>query len=358
MFKVATFDPKVLSWWKSKRTKIDMDPPYQRHGRLWSTADKAYLIDSILNGFDIPKLYIADFNYGNSALNRRQLPYAIIDGKQRFEAVFDFYDGRFALNQDFRYLPNESLKLAGLSYTDLRSNYPEVAEDFDNYQLTVMAVITDQEETINELFVRLNRSKPLTGAEIRNAMVGPAPGLFREIAKHEFFKENIRFTITRAQDFNAAAKLLLFEYDNRPAETKKRSLDKFADRTKHEPKEKLELAGRRVIDVLDNMTNIFLPKDALLGAAGVLPVYYWFVRSQDEQVYPRVREFLVRFDDERRANRQQSKGHRAAARDKQLTEFDRYNRSTNDEKSHAERIRILSERFKQYLRSRRAQRPK
>jgi uncharacterized protein with ParB-like and HNH nuclease domain len=61
-----------------------MDPPYQRRGRLWSLTDKAYLIDSILNGYDIPKFYVADFTWGKSALNRRKLPYAIIDGKQRF----------------------------------------------------------------------------------------------------------------------------------------------------------------------------------------------------------------------------------------------------------------------------------
>ena len=92
MFKIIVFGNKTLSWWYSKRKKIDMNPPYQRRGRLWSDTDKAYLIDSIINGYDIPKLYIADFTWGNSELNLKKLPYAIIDGKQRFEAIFDFFN--------------------------------------------------------------------------------------------------------------------------------------------------------------------------------------------------------------------------------------------------------------------------
>src|SRR5712671_5595158 len=105
-FHVTQFEAKTLSWWKTRRTKIDMDPPYQRRGRHWSETDKAYLIDSILNRYDISKLYVADFTWGESALNRLKLPYAIIDGKQRFEAIFDFFDGNFVLNKDFTYLDN------------------------------------------------------------------------------------------------------------------------------------------------------------------------------------------------------------------------------------------------------------
>src|ERR1017187_7956696 len=178
-FRVTQFEAKTLSWWRTRRTKIDMDPPYQRRGRLWSDTDKAYLIDSILNGYDIPKLYVADFTWGDSSLNKRKLPYAIIDGKQRFEAIFDFFDGKTVLNKDFVFLDNPSLALASLSYKDLQKNYPEVAEEFDNYNLTVMSVAAKNEKPINELFVRLNRSKSLTGAEIRNAMAGPAPVVIR-----------------------------------------------------------------------------------------------------------------------------------------------------------------------------------
>ena len=69
-FKIGPLENKTLSWWRTRREKIDMDPPYQRRGRLWSASDKAYLIDSILNGYDIPKIYIADFTWRDSPLKR------------------------------------------------------------------------------------------------------------------------------------------------------------------------------------------------------------------------------------------------------------------------------------------------
>src|SRR5664279_147599 len=77
--RITLHPSKPLVWWYNHRDSIDMSPPYQRRGRLWSASDKAYLIDSIINGFDIPKLYMADFQLGESRLNTSKLPYAIID---------------------------------------------------------------------------------------------------------------------------------------------------------------------------------------------------------------------------------------------------------------------------------------
>jgi len=343
----VTQETKTLSWWKTRKIQIDMDPPYQRRGRLWSSTDKAYLIDSILNGFDVPKLYIADFTYTNSKLNKKRLPYAIIDGKQRFEAIFDFFDGRLTLNDDFVYLENPNLKLGGLGYRDLTQNHAEISEIFDNYNLAVMSVITNSEKYINELFIRLNRSKPLTGAEIRNAMSGPAPEVIRKMAKHEFLVETVAFPVQRGQDLNAAAKLLLFEFASDPQETKKGSLDTFV-RAASKNRERLELAARRAFSSLDDLTEIFLPKDKLLASAGVLPVYYWFIRSLNDKQHNNVRDFLVRFEEARRANRKKAESGSTAGIDRQLLEYDNFNRSTNDLASHVGRVAILQKKFAQF----------
>lgn len=348
-FKVSTFEARSLTWWLSRRNKLDMSPPYQRRGRLWSTADKAYLIDSILNEFDVPKFYIADFTWGNSPLNNRNLPYAIIDGKQRFEAIFDFYDGEIVLNEDFVFLEQPHLKLGGLGYKDLKDNHFEISEVFDNYNLSVMRVAAQSDEPINELFVRLNRSKSLTGAEIRNAMAGPVPGIIRELAQHEFFGTNIRFTVTRGQDLNAAAKVLLFEHERGPKETKKRNLDSFVKAFENGGSAALELAGRRVLDVLNDMSSIFLPRDTLLTSAGIFPVYYWFIREIKEGRYPHVREFLVGIDRARAVNRRLSREKPQSTKiDRELIQFDRYNRSTNDVVSHTGRFDILRDWFSKY----------
>ncbi|MGP8259411.1 MAG: DUF262 domain-containing protein [Acidobacteriaceae bacterium] len=356
MFQILRMEPKPVIWWASQRSKIDMFPVYQREGRLWSRADKAFLIDSILNGYDIPKIYMTDFTVGVAKLNRESLPYAIIDGKQRLEAIFDFADGKLVLDSEFVFQPDRRLKLAGLGYPDLSKLYPEVADVFNNWPLSVVHVVTDEKEKIDELFVRLNRSKPLTGAEIRNAMAGPVTELTRFLVKHELFNSSIAFPKKRAQDKNAATKILMFEYNGKLVETKKASLDKFTvqarkEQAKKELKEKIELSSRRVIDTLDRMSEIFLPKDPLLRSAGVFPVYYWFVRENDTKQDQYVREFLNAFERVRKENREIAAGDPATAAkaDSELLTFDRLNRSTDDERSHTERHRILARRFREFL---------
>jgi hypothetical protein len=44
---------------KFRRMKdvVDLNPPYQREGGIWGIDTRAGLIDSILNGLDVPKLY-------------------------------------------------------------------------------------------------------------------------------------------------------------------------------------------------------------------------------------------------------------------------------------------------------------
>ncbi|MEH6517796.1 MAG: DUF262 domain-containing protein [Halioglobus sp.] len=351
-FRIRREGSKPLSWWKNRKDEIDMIPSYQRKGRLWSTADKGYLIDSILNGFDIPKLYVADYTWGESTLNESKLPYAIIDGKQRFEAIFDFFEGKLVLNSDFKYRGNSSLKLGGLGYKDLQKTYSDIAEEFDIYPLDVMSVFSESEDLINDLFVRLNRSKPLTGAELRNAMGGPVPSIVREITGQEFFVQSIRFSCTRGQDQNAAAKLLLFEYYDRPEETKKTNLDKFArDSATFDEgqRAKLKLSARAVFDTLGDMQRIFLPKDQLLTSAGIFPVYYWLVRDLDEEDQVLLRGFLVEFEAARIQNRKLLKEDPQNTRaDNELVEYDNYNRSTNDQISHVRRHSILRKRFEQY----------
>ena len=51
---------------------------------------------------------------------------------------------------------DRSLKLGGLSLKDLRSRHSQVAEAFETETIDIMSVVTDNEDDINELFVRLH----------------------------------------------------------------------------------------------------------------------------------------------------------------------------------------------------------
>lgn len=349
ILKIEAHSTKTLKWWNSRREKIDFSPPYQRKGRLWSDKDKAFLIDSILNGFDIPKLYLADFQYGLSDLNSNRLPYAIIDGKQRLEAIFDFFDNKLTLDKKFVWREDQELNLGGMSLRDLQRSHSSVAEEFENASLSIMSVFTDDEKLINELFVRLNRSKSLTGAEVRNAITGPVTDVIRRLTEHTVFGETIRFSTKRAGDQNAAAKILLFEYYGDLMSTKKKDLDEFAANDEIN-REKLELAGRRVVDTLDNMLDVFIPNDELLASAGIFPVYYWLVRSVSDVWHDDIRPFLMRFEEGRKAHREKQRDQEGSnSVDKTFARYDSLNRSTNDSGSHKGRTEILKDNFFDYL---------
>ena len=339
MFKVRTHDARSIGWWYTQKDEIDLTPPYQRSGGLWTAGQKAYLIDSIINEYDIPKIYLADFTIFNSPLNVRQRSYSVIDGRQRLEAIFGFRDDAFGLNEDFVLFSDPSLRLGGITYTDISKKHPKIADRFREFNLHVMSVITDDEAKINDLFVRLNSSKPLTGAEIRNAMSGQVPQVIRELVSHPFFLKKTKFSTNRGQDKNAAAKILLLEHRGKFVDTKKVQLDRFVEEGIKSENFDLERAKSRVTKVLDSMTHIFTDKDPLLTSQGPLPLYYWFVRTYGDQ--EDTREFLSLFENERIRNRRLAKD-RPDHADQQFLSFDILNRSVDDQASYARRFEILS----------------
>lgn len=341
MFTIRNFESRTLSWWYDQRDNIDFHPSYQRKGRLWSEKDKSYLIDSILNGFDMPKIYIADFTFFDSGLNEKRKPYSVVDGKQRFEAMFDFFSGDLTLDKGFIYLDDTTLKLSGLSYKDLKAKHPKIASKFENFNLSVISIITDSDAMINEMFIRLNKSKPLTGAELRNAMKGAVPKLTRKIIKHAFFNDRVRFNTKRGQDSNVATKLLLIEFRGKFVDTKKIHLDKLVDDAVAAETTNLDTSFNNINKVLDYMNDSFINKDTLLASSGLVPVYYWLYRTFGKEHKDELRNFLVQFEQMRKDSRKISTKEKSNVSETKKIEpkyldyinFDRLSKSLNDQAS-------------------------
>lgn len=342
MFTLRDFDPKTLSWWYDQRNNIDFHPSYQRKGKIWTEKDKSYLIDSILNGFDIPKIYIADFTFFNSELNEKRKPYAVVDGKQRFEAMFDFYENKLTLDRKFILLEDTSLKLGGLSYKDLKAKYPDLARKIENFNLSVRSIITNSEGMINELFIRLNKSKPLTGAELRTAMKGVIPKLLRVIINLSFFTDKVKFYTKRGQDANVAAKILLLEFRGKFVDTKKIHLDKLADDAVAAEVSDFSSAMSTIERVLGYMNDSFISKDPLLSSSGLIPVYFWFYRTYGKDSKGEIRNFLIQFEDKRKQSR------KTKLSDLDYINFDRFTKSLNDQASLLGCYNIIEKKWKEW----------
>jgi len=334
--------------WYLLRDRIDMSPSYQRKPNLWSLDKQRLLIDTILNDYDIPKIYLANFAAGAALDNPKNKLYAVIDGKQRLEAIFRFLANEYELSEkeEAPGVPRKGLK--GMRYSDLTYRYPNLAGKIRRYQLAVVTVIADTDSDIHRMFVRLNYGVSVNAAERRNAKPGPVPIAIRQIVEHEFFTRCIRFTTKRGDDKNLAAKILMFEAQGGITDTKASRLDRFTDENaaEHRWDEVLDLVGR-VNEVLDRLSQVFYEKDILLSSSGQAPVYYWMARNQWSEQPSAFRNFLEYFDDQ---VKKQYRGEGISPEEDapELAEYYRWTRTVNDRDSIEGRYLMLANRWEQW----------
>lgn len=345
--------PRTLLQWYEEQERIDMSPSYQRRGDLWPDRNKKLLINSILNKYDIPKIYLADFTYVSTTLKESKKPYAVIDGKQRLSIFFAFFSDSLSLDDTPVYQNDNELTLSGLHYSDLMAEYPALAQRFEDFVPTVMSVVADELEEVQELFIRLNQNVSISGPERRNAMRGPLPGFIRNLSVHEFFRNYAAFPIDRGQDLNLAAKILLMEERGSFVNMKKENLDQFVKANEDSDPSRFELTYQNAADALDKMTQVFEESDALLKRQAQLTVYYRLVKDYADQHTDRIRSFLIEFERQRKEARAQSdaraRGESVEISDPTLLEYNSFVRSPDDKTRQENMYSTLQNRFEDYL---------
>lgn len=328
----------------SLRKVIQNDPEYQRTGEIWNLHRKQLLIDSILNEFDIPKIYFHEFPEPKVLKDGRRMKYAIIDGRQRLEAIWDFLDGQFHLSPNFIYYQDPKVNLKESSYQELGSRYPDIKSIFDSFSLPVINVMTDDVGMIEEMFYRLNESVPLNAAEKRNALGGPIAESIRKISAHRFFQHKAAFTNKRYQFRELSCKLLWLTHSGKNQDTKKVYLDQFV----REFKQKNLVAISRsleigVTDILSEMWKVFAKRDPLLRTVSMPVIYFLVFKTAKEGGWLKeiARERFLAFEDARRANRKIAQSDISKA-NYDLLEFDRMSQQgTNDAMSIVFRVNTL-----------------
>jgi len=333
----------------SERSEINMSPEYQRMGGVWTKEKRRLLIDSILNDYDLPKIYFHAL--GPEELSSSGFRFAVIDGRQRLEAIWGFMDGEFTLSSDFEYQRDPKLNLCGLSYEDIAKQHPKIRVKFDSFVLPVVTVSIEGNDIdlIEDMFSRLNEAVPLNAAEKRNAIGGDVVRAIAEVSQHNFFAERVKFRNNRYQHREAAARFLLVEdslgTSGQIVDTKKVYLDALANRYHDGHEELVDDLKIRVTTILDHMAKDFTNNDELLLAQGILVVYYLIFRSaivngEEDKINRRhLLDFRRKLAENREAAIQNYEG---ASFD--LLEFDRLNQQgTNDASSIKERVKILSE---------------
>lgn len=323
------------------RDRMQLDPDYQRLSEIWTPDKRQLLLDTVLNDFDVPKLYFHKFDRAKTIAGK-EYDYAIIDGKQRLESLWGFIDGKTPLADDFEYFKDKKIDAKGMTYAELGKEYPDLKVQFDSFPLTVVVIQTDDIEVIEEMFSRLNEAAPLTAAEKRNAFGGPLPAAIRRLAKVSFFTEALPFPNKRYRHFDLVAKFLLAQRENKVTDTKKIYLDEFVRSYERQPRNKTFPFMKETQENLARMKSVFTKRDTLLRQVGMVTLYYHLFRIAHDQHWlgDISRQKLLQFDKIRESNRLKAENDLAGA-DYDLVEFDRYSQSPNDGYAIRFRLSIL-----------------
>lgn len=342
--------------WKDQ---IDIDPPYQRLA-IWREDQQRYFIDSVLNNFDVPKLYF--YQIPPTPDQDSKYRYAVIDGKQRLFSLWRFMDNELPLSKSFIFYDDESIKAGGARYDELMSKFPRLRARFDSFDLPVTVVQTDDTNFIDDLFSRLNIQESLSAGERRNALGGPLPFIIQKIGLHTFFTQSVRITNRRMQHFDLAAKFLYLTRVNAIESTKKRSLDDFVkefrkyrdDGAPEASPQSLDTLKSNTMAILDKMKAFFGSPDSLLGSSGRITLYFHIFRiCQGTDIpVPFTKKQLEQFNDELTAARKKSQRLATGTTKETLSEleqilvyFDREKQSPNDAGAIKRQYDYMSEYF-------------
>lgn len=338
---------------KFRRLKdvVDLDPPYQREGGIWGTDTRAVLIDSILNGLDVPKLYFERATTRRLTPNGLTYQYAVIDGKQRLEAISGFLAGGLRLADEFRFFEDENVRAGGMSLAELEAHYPDLSRRFLDYELPVVIVSTDSGDLIEEMFQRLNASSSLNAAERRNAISGATRDAANELSSHRLLISRSPIKNARYKYRELGAKFLAIEHQlgtrGRISDTKADTLYRLFTATHGDSpsitSEKMEEYKTRAVETLDRMLTAFVENDPLLSSIGTVVVYYIVFRDAGAAA-PVDRAALQQFEDLRREASRMAEDDTGYARraNARLREYNVFVQSTNDGRALERRAAILT----------------
>lgn len=154
-FSTRNYSVRDFEEWR-ERDELVLAPKFQRRD-VWSDKARSYLIDTILRGKPIPKIYMRqDINPKTRRTTRE-----IVDGQQRLRSVLSFIKNGF--------------KISKAHHEDFRGKYfsgldKDTQRDILKYEFVVDLLQDMPDNEIYDIFARINTyAEKLKPQELRNA---------------------------------------------------------------------------------------------------------------------------------------------------------------------------------------------
>ncbi|MBV8391090.1 MAG: DUF262 domain-containing protein [Mucilaginibacter sp.] len=143
-FDSRTYSINDFLEWNDKK-QLQLSPKFQRNA-VWSDDAKSFLIDTIIRGKPIPKIFIRQ----TLNVENRQSVRDVVDGQQRLRAILSFLNDGFVISKKH----NE--KYGGYYFSQLGNIDPDIQSLILNYELSVDLLVNLPDQEILDIFSRLN----------------------------------------------------------------------------------------------------------------------------------------------------------------------------------------------------------
>ena len=205
---------KNLKAMYDEKHTLRMDHVIQRQSGQWDgdKLKKSLLTHSILANYPIPPLYCL-----KEPVNDKDYSYSVLDGKQRLTTIFDYIDGKYALDEETPgvIIDDVTYGLGNKYFTDLDI---ECQQELLRFKFTIYGFEDADDDLIEEIFFRLNNSTPLSKPQKSMALTGVQNAAFiKSILSDKFFSEICKFSTLQRRKSDDMCTLLqsMMLLDNR-----------------------------------------------------------------------------------------------------------------------------------------------
>ena len=192
-----------LEW--SNNNQLELSPRFQRRS-VWTDNARSYLMDTIVRGKPMPKVFIRQKINPSTKTSVRE----VVDGQQRLRTILSFVKDGFQINK------RHNSDYGGLYFSQLSSVDEDVQTAILNYEISTDLLVNMSDPDVLDVFSRLNSySVILNLQEKLNAdHFGPFKTLSDRLAHQnlEFWTSAGILTsaqVMRMQDVSLTADLLI-----------------------------------------------------------------------------------------------------------------------------------------------------
>ncbi|GLR09099.1 hypothetical protein COO59_02715 [Mixta theicola] len=190
--------------WESNG-QLELSPRFQRKS-VWNEKAKSYLMDTIVNGKPMPKVFIRQKTNAQTRKSVRE----VVDGQQRLRTILSFIKDAFPISKQ------HNKKFGGKYYSQLSEVDENIQAQILSYEISVDLLVNMSDADVLDVFGRLNSYSVLlnTQEKIHANHFGPFKTLADRLAheNNDFWIDNKILTpqkILRMSDVELVSDILV-----------------------------------------------------------------------------------------------------------------------------------------------------